>query len=418
MFGMIVVMTVSKTLNTPMSALLAGPMKTLRNWPWFETLRTLRARFRDDRLGLTASSLTFTTLISLVPLLTVMLAVFTAFPMFSHFQAGLEKYFLQTLVPPNIAKPVLGALTMFATKASRLGAAGLIALGFTAMALILTIDRTLNAIWRVRKPRPIAQRVLIYWAAMTLGPLILGASLTLMSYAISTSSGMVAQMSGGVSLALSVLEFTALATAMSALYHYVPHAPVAWRHAVAGGLFVAVGFEVARRSLGWYLTHMTSYSSIYGAFATVPIFLLWIYLGWVIVLLGAVIAAYAPSLKLNLVQHGRVPGQRFALALDIVRRLQRSREAGEHGMDGFALADSLRMDPLQIESVLEALMTLDWVGRLDEENQPRYVLLCDPAHTPLAPLVDALLLAPIAALAPARGRLGVDVIRLAEVLPA
>jgi len=415
---MIVAMTVSKTLTTSVDSLLAGPMRTLRNWPWFETLRTLRARFRDDRLGLTASSLTFTTLISLVPLLTVMLAVFTAFPMFSTFQAGLEKYFLQTLVPPSIAKPVLGTLTMFATKASRLGAFGLIALGFTAMALMLTIDRTLNAIWRVRKPRPIAQRVLIYWAAVTLGPLILGASLTLMSYAISASSGMVTAMSGGISFSLSVLEFAALATAMSALYHYVPHAPVAWRHAVAGGLFVAVGFEVARRSLGWYLTHMTSYSSIYGAFATVPIFLLWIYLGWVIVLLGAVIAAYAPSLRLNLGQHGPLPGQRFALALEIVRRLERSREAGEHGMNGVDLAGSLRFDPLQIESVLEALMALDWVGRLDEEGQPRHVLLCDPAHTPLAPLVNELLLAPIDALAAARGKLGIDAIVLAEVLPA
>jgi membrane protein len=415
---MIVAMTVSKTLTTPLGALLAGPMQTLRNWPWFETLRTLRARFRDDRLGLTASSLTFTTLISLVPLLTVMLAVFTAFPMFSAFQAGLEKYFLQSLVPPNIAKPVLGTLTMFATKASRLGAFGLIALGFTAMALMLTIDRTLNAIWRVKKPRPIGQRVLLYWAAVTLGPLILGASLTLMSYAISASSGMVKQMSGGMSFSLSIAEFLVLGGAMSALYHYVPHAPVAWRHALAGGLFVSTGFEVARRSLGWYLTHMTSYSSIYGAFATVPIFLLWIYLGWVIVLLGAVIAAYAPSLKLNLVQHGRRPGQAFALALEIVRRLQRSHAAGEHGLSGIALASSLRIDPLQIETALEALTALDWVGRLDEEGQPRYVLLCDPARTPLAPLVDVLLLAPIEALAPARSKLGVAGIQLAEVLPA
>jgi membrane protein len=414
---MIVAMTVSKTLTTPMRTLLAGPMRTLRNWPWFETLRTLRARFRDDRLGLTASSLTFTTLISLVPLLTVMLAVFTAFPMFGAFQAGLEKYFLQSLVPSSIARPVLSTLTMFATKASRLGAFGLIALGFTAMALMLTIDRTLNAIWRVKKPRPIAQRVLIYWAAVTLGPLILGASLTLMSYAISASSGMVKQMSGGMSFSLSVAEFLVLGGAMSALYHYVPHAPVAWRHALAGGLFVSTGFEVARRSLGWYLTHMTSYSSIYGAFATVPIFLLWIYLGWVIVLLGAVIAAYAPSLKLNLVQHGRRPGQSFALALEIVRRLQRSHEAGEHGLPGIELASSLRIDPLQIESALEALTALDWVGRLDEEGQPRYVLLCDPAGTPLAPLVDVLLLAPIDALAPVRGKLGISAILLAEVLP-
>jgi membrane protein len=417
MFGMIVAMIDSKTLPVLSRLSLAGPMQTLRNWPWFETLRTLRERFRDDRLGLTASSLTFTTLISLVPLLTVMLAVFTAFPMFGAFQAGLEKYFLQTLVPPNIAKPVLGALTMFATKASRLGTAGLVALGFSAMALMLTIDRTLNAIWRVKKMRPIAQRVLIYWAAVTLGPLILGASLTLTSYAISASSGMVQQMPGGVSFSLSVVEFIALAAAMSGLYHYVPHAPVAWRHAVAGGLFVAAGFEVAKRSLGWYLAHMTTYSSVYGAFATVPIFLLWIYLGWVIVLLGAVIAAYAPSLQLNMVQHGSRPGQAFALALEIVRRLQRSRQAGEHGLTGIDLATSLRIDPLQIESVLEALMTLDWVGRLDEDGQPRYVLLCDPAHTPLTPLVDALLLAPIEPLAVARDKLGIAAIALIDVLP-
>jgi membrane protein len=417
MFGMIVAMTVSQIQKTPIGHALAGPMRTLRNWPWFDTLRTLRARFRDDRLGVTASSLTFTTLISMVPLLTVMLAVFTAFPMFGTFQAGLEKYFLQTLVPPGIAKPVLGALTMFAAKASRLGAAGLIALGFTAMALMLTIDRTLNGIWRVKKPRPIAQRVLIYWAAVTLGPLILGASLTLMSYAISVSSGMAPQMNGGVSFSLSLVEFVALAAAMSGLYHYVPNTAVAWHHAIAGGVFVSTGLEVARRSLGWYLTHMTSYSNVYGAFATVPIFLLWIYLAWVVVLLGAVIAAYAPSLKLKLVHHGHVPGQRFALALEIVHRLERSRAAGEHGMSAIALADSLRMDPLQFESVLDALVTLDWVGRLDEHGQPRHVLLCDPAHAPLAPLVDALLLGPIDALSPLRERLGIAAIQLGDVLP-
>jgi membrane protein len=414
---MIVAMTVTKTLKTPLSELLAGPTQTLRNWPWFETLRTLRARFRDDRLGLTASSLTFTTLISMVPLLTVMLAIFTAFPMFGAFQAGLEKYFLQTLVPPNIAKPVLGALTMFAAKASRLGVAGLVALGFTAMALMLTIDRTLNAIWRVKKPRPIAQRVLIYWTGVTLGPLILGAGLTLTSYAISASTGMVHQMNGGVSFSLSVVEFAVLAAAMSGLYHYVPNTAVAWRHAFSGGVFVAAGLEVARRSLSWYLTHMTSYASVYGAFATVPIFLLWIYLGWVIVLLGAVIAAYAPSLKLHLVQHGSRPGQAFALGLEIVQRLQRSREAGGHGLSGIALAASLRIDPLQIESALEALTALDWVGRLEEEGQQRYVLLCDPVHTPLTPLVDVLLLAPIDALAPARAKLGIAAIRLVDVLP-
>ncbi len=396
---------------------VAQALQTLRTWPWFETLRVLRERFRDDRLGLTAGSLTFTTLISLVPLLTVMLAVFTAFPMFGAFQGALEKYFLQTLVPPAIARPVLGALTMFAAKASRLGAFGLIALGISAMALMLTIDRALNAIWRVRTPRPIAQRVLIYWAAVTLGPLILGASFTLTSYAISASTGMVQKMNGGVSFSLALAEFAAMAAAMGALFFHVPNAPVAWKHAAAGGLFVAAGIEIAKRWLAWYLQAVPNYSNIYGAFATVPIFLLWLYLGWIIVLLGAVIAAYAPSLQLRLVHQSRWPGQRFALALEIVQRLLDARRAGEHGLTAVELASRLRVDPLQMEWVLEVLVRLDWAGRLAEARPARYVLLCDPAHASLLPLVDAVLLAPNEALAGARALMRVDSLRLRDVLP-
>ncbi len=395
---------------------LADTLATLRNWPWFETVRTLRERIREDRLGLTASSLTFTTLISLVPLLTVMLAVFTAFPMFGNFQSALEKYFLQSLVPATIAKPVLGALTAFAGKASRLGTAGLVALVITAMALVLTIDRTLNAIWRVRKPRPIGQRVLIYWAALTLGPLVLGASLTFTSYAVSASSGLVRQLPGGVSLVLGLVEFASLAIASSALFHYVPHAPVRWRHASAGGLFVAAGVEIAKKGLGWYLGAVPTYSSIYGAFAAVPIFLLWIYLSWLIVLLGAVLTAYAPSLQLRMVTHGRRPGQGFALALEVLRRLRDAQASGARGLTGIEMASGLRIDPLQIESALEHLVALDWVGRLDEDAVGRYVLLCDPAATPLQPLVDRMLLAPIDALQAARERMGIGRILVSEVL--
>jgi YihY family inner membrane protein len=141
----------------------------------------LGERFREDRLGLTASSLTFTTTIALVPFFTVALAVFTAFPMFSKLQGTLQTWLVQSLVPDAIARQVLGYLTQFAGKASRLGVVGLGVLFVTALALILTIDRTLNNIWRVKRPRPFAQRVLVYWAAMTLGPLLLGASLALTS---------------------------------------------------------------------------------------------------------------------------------------------------------------------------------------------------------------------------------------------
>ncbi|ODV11169.1 MAG: hypothetical protein ABT20_06465, partial [Rubrivivax sp. SCN 70-15] len=288
-------------------------LRTLRTWPWFETLRTLRLRFREDRLGLTAGSLTFTTLIALVPLVTVTLAVFTAFPIFASFQGALEKYFLQNLVPQTIAQPVLRALTQFAGKASRLGSLGLLVFVATALALMLTIDRTLNNIWRVRRPRPIAQRVLLYWAALTLGPLALGISLSVTSYALSAPHGLVGRVPERVGLLLNGSEFALLAAAVAGLFHFVPNTAVRWRHAWAGALFVALGFEVAKRLLAWYVASVPTYSVIYGAFATVPILLLWIYLGWVIVLLGAVIAAYAPSLQMRVVRRPDTPGRRFEL---------------------------------------------------------------------------------------------------------
>jgi membrane protein len=222
---------------------------TLQTWPWLDTARTLRERFREDHLGLTASSLTFTTLIALVPLLAVMLAVFSAFPMFASFQGALEKYFLQSLVPDGIAKPVLAALTQFATRATRLGSAGLVILVITALALMLTIDRALSAIWRVRRPRSIARRVLVYWAALTLGPLLLGISLSLTAAVLTASKGVIGALPGGLGLLLNIIEFVVLATGMAALYHYVPNTEVRWRHALAGGVFVAVGVELAKTGL-------------------------------------------------------------------------------------------------------------------------------------------------------------------------
>src|SRR3954466_2317449 len=190
-----------------MSQLLAE----VARFPWRSTAQTLRERFREDRLGLSASSLTFTTTIALVPFLTVALALFTAFPMFGKLQTNLQGWLVQSLVPDAIARQVLGYLTQFAGKASRLGAFGLAALFLSAIALVLTIDRTLNGIWRVRRPRPLAHRVVIYWAVMTLGPLLLGASLSVTSYALYASRGLVNSIPGGLQFLIDVLEFALLA---------------------------------------------------------------------------------------------------------------------------------------------------------------------------------------------------------------
>ena len=374
----------------------AGLLRALRQWPWFDTLRTLRLRLREDHLALSAGSLTFTTLISLVPLATVMLALFTAFPLFSRFQLALQQYFLQSLVPDNIARPVLQMLTQFAGKANKLGAVGLIVLGLTALALMFTIDRTLNAIWRVPRPRPLAQRVLVYWAALTLGPLVLGASLSLTSYALSVSfsapRGGANGLPGGLALLLASIEFGVLATGMAALFRFVPNTHVRWAHAFAGGVFAALGFQLVKRGLAWYVSQVPSFSVLYGAFATLPILLLWIYLSWLIVLLGAVIAAYAPSLAMRVVRLPDWPGERFALAVALLQVLNQSRSSEQPGLGTEALAGLLRVDPLQVEPVLHELLALGWCGRLDEAGDQRHVLLIHIDHTPAQPLVDRLLL--------------------------
>jgi membrane protein len=411
-------MNVSTGIKWVLREQLPELFETLQTWPWLDTLRTLHARFREDRLGLTASSLTFTTLISLVPLLTVMLAVFSAFPMFSTFQDSLQRFFLQSLVPDNISSQVLKALTQFAAKAKGVGSIGVMALFFAALALMLTIDRTLNGIWRVRTPRPIAQRVLVYWSAATLGPLVLGVSLSLTSYVLSASRGFVGVLPGGVTLLLQLLEFFLLAASFAGLFHYVPNTHVRWRHALAGGLFSAVGFELAKRMLAWYLTAVPTYTVIYGALAAVPIFLIWIYFGWVIVLLGAVIAAYGPSLRLRVKRWPDAPGATLQLALALLRQLGSAHGSGERGMSGGELAKRLGIDPLQIEPVLDTLVAFDWVGRLDEPKDPRFVLLCEPARTPAQPLLAQFLLEPSAGSRGLWMHAGFDTMTVKELLDA
>ena len=375
-------------------AFLKKLAQNLAHFQWRGTLLTLRGRFREDQLGLTASSLTFTTSIALVPFLTVALAIFTAFPMFSKLQGALQGWLVSSLIPDNIARQVLGYLTLFSSQASKLGVAGLAVLLVTAIALILTIDRTLNNIWRVKAPRPLTQRVLIYWAAITLGPLVLAVSLAVSSFVVSASSGLVGSLPFSLRFLLDVFQFLLVAGGLAALYHYVPNTYVKWTHAWAGGVFVAAGIEVAKKVLSLYLSNVPTYSMIYGAFATLPILLIWIYVAWIIVLLGAVIAAYLPSLLAGVARRGGGHGWQFQLAIEVLQQLYAQREGARRGCGATTLAQALQVDVLQIEPALEALVALQWIGQLVQERdlESRYILLADPDQTPLEPLLELLLL--------------------------
>ena len=395
----------------------------LSRFPWATTAQTLRERFREDRLGLTASSLTFTTILALVPFVTVALALFTAFPIFGELQVVLQRWLVDSLVPDSISRQVLGYLTQFASKASSLGAAGFSILLATALALILTIDRTLNDIWRVQRLRPLGQRVLIYWAAITLGPLLMGASLALTSYVMSASGGLVKRLPDGVQLLFDSIQFVVLAGGMAALYHYVPNTPVKWRHAWTGGLFVAVCIELAKKVLAVYLGKVPTYSVVYGAFATLPILLVWIYVAWVIVLLGAVVTAYLPSLLAGVARRGTVAGWTFQLAVEVLQQLHRVRHQPLKGLRPSQLAQLLRVDGLQLAPVLEALTALDWVGQVNDAAvgeadvpESRYVLLANPGTTPLAPLVQRLLLERSESLQPLWSKARLEGLLLEDVL--
>jgi membrane protein len=256
----------------------------------------------------------------------------------------------------------------------------------------------------------------VYWAVLTFGPLVLGASLTLTSYAISASRGLVKALPGGVGTLVDVLQFGLLAGAFALLFRVVPHTHVRWVHAWAGGLFAAVGVEVAKEGLALYVREMPGFSTIYGAFATLPLLLLWVYLLWVVILLGAVVAAYAPTLSSPIARRSDQPGERFTLAVEMLVRLAAARHTDTHGLSARALAAALRADPLRVEPILDLLVDMGWVGRLDEVGEPRHVLLAEPEVTRVGPLVERLLLGRSAATQGLRRHASLDDLTLAQLL--
>lgn len=374
--------------------------RRLAHFPWRNTARVLYLRFREDRLGQTAGSLTFTTTIALVPFVTVILAAMTAFPLFNDLQVILQKRLVESLVPENISRQVLGYLTQFASKANRLGMVGVMALILSAIALTFTIDRSLNAIWRVRLRRPFGHKLLLYWAALTLGPLLVGLAMAVLTQINIMSRDLMPSVGNSLKLLNNALEFVLLAWGVSAMYRYVPYTQVKWTHAYIGGAWAALATELARNGLAYYFGMMPTYSVVYGAFATVPILLIWIYAVWAIVLLGAVLVANLPSLLSGIARDGRSVGWRFQLALEVLQSLSKALQGADHGLSLMQLCEQLRLDPLQLEEVLATLVDLDWIARLGETShsvhqatrQSRYVLLADPDQTPLMPLMQRLLL--------------------------
>jgi membrane protein len=366
----------------------------LDRFPWLKTAREVALfayrRGREVRLQQVAGSLTFTTILSIVPLFAVALALFSAFPLFADFREAFQAL-VQRSLPAQFSSTVLSYIGEFAEQAKRLTAAGLIFLGLAALAMIMTVDRVLNDIWQVRDHRPFGQRVLIYWAIITLGPILIGASLTASSYLWSMSEEAISRVPGWLRGLLDYAPVILSGFAYSALYVFVPNRTVRWHDALIGGFVAAILAELLKSGFGHFIGR-GSVRSIYGAFAALPLLLLWMYLSWYVLLFGAAIAATLPRLRATRFSDEVRAGNAFVTALALVRQLLEARRRGQAQVETADLARGARTDPVDAERLLESLERLGYVRRLAaprKRGEPsEWMLTCDPALKSLRPAFE------------------------------
>jgi len=360
-----------------------------------DTLRRLAQfaaqRIGEDRIPQVAGSLTFTTMLALVPLATVAFALFTAFPIFSSFQASLQFFLADHLMPAQLNDQIFKYLNQFASKAKGLTTIGMIILFVTAVMTMMTVESAFNVIWRVRKARPVAQRVLVYWAIITLGPILIGVSLSISSYLFTQSMSFSAaqRITPLIEWALAGAALPLTALAFTILYVYLPNCRVEWRDAVIGGVIAAVAFELGKRGFGYYVRRIPTYTAVYGAFAAVPLFLLWMYLCWFITLTGAMISSALPAIRIGQFHRPVFNGSNLFDSLELLARLSEAREAGKPGYTMPELARMLRRDMDTTLMLLQRLEEIEWIARLQEDRAgPHYVLVVNPAQATVQRLFD------------------------------
>ena len=297
-------------------------------------------RLCEDRLLETAGALSYTTVFALVPLLATALGIVSMFPAWAHWSDTISVFVIRNLVPATGAA-VEKELLRFAGNASRMTAASAAILLFTALLMMAAIEERFNRIWRVTRRRRGVLRFLTFWAALTLGPLLVVGGLVASSYLLALP--WLAQANqhlglGGYLLDLSPFLITWIG--LLAMYLLIPNRRVALRHALGGALLAALAFSAARHGFALYVLHMSSYRAIYGALAALPIFLIWVYVSWVIVLAGASLTAAFAAFQ-YVPQAMRLPrGTEFVGLLRVLAVLAAAQQRGAP-LDNAALRRAL-----------------------------------------------------------------------------
>ena len=327
-----------------------------------------RRRLNEERLPQLAGSLTFTTTLALVPLLTIVLAIFTTFPIFGSFRSALDAYFVQSLMPKGIANTIIGNLAQFASKAKSLSAVGAVALILTSAAMMGMIERAFNQIWRVRQARPLAQRITIYWALVTLGPLLMGLSITATSQLFGATTGLAKGAPLAATVFYTMVSIALTTGAYTLLYVTVPNRFVDWRDAVWGGLVAAIAFEIAKRLFALFIRQFPTYAIIYGALAALPLFLLWLYLSWMITLAGAVLTAALPVVKYERWWYEPVPGGAFVDAMAILKVMHGRAQQGDTALvSSEEIRAHTRIGYEEMTALMGKMVAVGWVGRVQTD---------------------------------------------------
>jgi len=367
---------------------------------------SLRARFKNwrqialssaQRLGQVdafdlAGSLTLTTVLAIVPLLAVALALFTAFPQFHEFSDALQAFLTNSLMPPVVSDNVMSYLNQFAQQASRLTAIGGGFLVVTVLLLVLSVDKAFNEIWRVTRSRSLSQRLLVYWTLLTLGPLMTGASLWVTALVAQESFGVISQMPGLLELALKSSPFIVSAVGFAALFVIVPNTRVATRDAIAGGILVSALLEIMKLGFAFYVSQISTYTTIYGAFAAIPVFLIWVYLSWLSILFGAIVAANLPYMRQSYLRRVEQPGERLQDALAALSLLDRARAHLPPGLSAEKIAEQLHLPLERIEPLLNSLQYLGLIAATHPRRLEHWVLVCNLETTGISALIEHFLL--------------------------
>jgi membrane protein len=347
--------------------------------------RFLAKRFLADRLFEAAAALAYTTLFALVPLAMVVFGVLSAFPVFDIWSDQLSDYIFSNFVP-SAARSAETWLRQFSASAGQLTAAGVIALVISLLITLNSVENTFNRIWRVASSRPKFSRFLVYWTVLTLGALVAAASLAISArfFALplfATAEGRVLE-TLSLTLAPVLIEFAAIA----AIYRVVPHRTIKLRYAVAGALLATFLLETIKWALGLYLGSFGGYTKIYGTVAVVPIFLVWIYLCWVAILLGASFASSIAAFRYQPVAMRLPLGYELYGLLRLLGRFSAARGEGR----GLHSDQILAMEPMLTDSLVQQILSqLADINLLRRDEQGEWLLARDLDDMTLAELYEA-----------------------------